>query len=1737
MKKLSFILLLSYSLALCLSAQEFDMDEWQQIREQKEKKIFREEKIETALPGTLKISSPTAVVEPTVPAILSEGIELPYESKLAISGRKFIGMKYKTSKYLNEREDGRLSPSPSGFELNQQLQVRVKGTVKRKITVNVDYDDTVENKKDISIQYKGDPDEVVQEAAFGDVNLSLPGTEFVSYNKAAFGATTKLKYKRANAYAIFSRTKGTTETKRFRGSTTFEKKDINNTSYLRRKYYRLTLDPSHLPIKPGSEKIYIDDRNAANNTILTSSITVAQYNVANSSAEATAELLYAGSGYTIDYERGVIIFRKAIAENYIIAVDYEKRDGTRVINDTPSGLYKMIKNESDTLQYELKNYYSIGRSKIVRDDNRGNFILTVYDLSRTDPVLKIGTTDVAYPQFVEVDFEAGNFRFTDGAGNDIEPFPAETYAKSPTLNHIIYLEYVYRAKSYLVRPNIVPHSEKILMNNRTLIRDVDYFIDYDSGFINFMNEENINDSTLIEITYEWTPFGGQLDQTVVGFRGEYAPTDNFGFGSTFLYNFPAKPQTSPSVRSTPESIAVYEFDSKAAFKNLPLQPSISGEYAGSIKNPNIFGNALIENMEGIKMVSGTGMDKYSWKYSANVAAAATEVNSLYWDNIEVQNGVINPSVPESESETGRQVLNIAYKLPANREASLIYSISRLGADYTKKLFLEIWMYGDGSGDEVTLSVGSLNEDADSDGLLDTEDKNSDGILNPGEDIGIVFNHPGGVVTTIGFANGKIDTEDLDGDGVLRRNDDILGNFGIANFVNSDNQIGFYDESGTLYKNVSWTGWKHFILPLGEVSAWESVKQARITVKSPSGNSDFRNIQFAEISFVGNKWEKPVVTGTDPVNDKMVAAAINNIDNTNYFPLYGSFPALYEDLYNLDDSDLIGKKEQSLLLQYTLAKGSSASTKVVFTRADDYSKHRKLTYFLHGDNAKGASFAIQFGAESAYFEHKITPTPSWTGWQRIVLELVDINNDNTPDIMTYDDGQQIKQIKQVGTPSLANIAQIKIVVTNETGAPITDGKIWVNEIYLDDSWKVMGYAHRENADFTVPSWAAFGGKYKYIDRNFQTLTTQIANRDYEEKGGYFNMPQIWFLKPSIFSWIAVPLNTSVSKTLTVTPSSVQTGDPNLVSKLEEGRVISVSGNTSTSVSIKKFPQLGGSYSKSITETKLLSQRDENNSINGTLSYTNPLKLYITPNSVSASYSRTNAYRGSPDEEETDFDDLFKNPFEDLMRNTSTYLLTYTKDYSGQTSFTPLGWLETWMGVKPFSNLSLSPNYKYAITREKKRLIDEEITSYPKNNSQTASLSTSFSIFSWFQPSASFSSGIDQTYNLTASTYTGFDWDKLTQVTTGQIETETKSISRTASGNVSSSLVPRDIVNFKPINSLSLNASYSIADGDSYENVSSSRPYVFDKLWVRKTLDLENPDAKRKSRTLSDTVRGNARWSPFEFIKFPDRLTPIGSITTSSAYSKTDTSKVETETKSRTISKNWPDVTAGIPGSEKFFYIGNYISDTLVNVKYTKRTNDDYTFGEKIKFDQSISNSYDYRFNVIKKFDCFSSYSISTNFSEDIKQDKITADGKTQAASGQVGYRWKDWRFTPRYDWGKNLEFDGTPKITKDTLNRAYSLSINYDVSKPILWKIPFTSTVLELKNRFTATSNLKYVKNYDRVEDKNNTDTYTMSLSGEYTISDNLRMDLGSSGTYYQCRTLLQDDYYSLEISSSLTITF
>ncbi len=143
----------------------FSQDEWNQMRHLIEGDI---QPVEVSS-QTVLTSSGTAVAAPKPPPGLLS-VELPYESSLSVTGRKVIKLDIENTHISADQASltGGKQDTQS-FNMQQELQARIQGTVARKTTINVNFDDTKENVKDFSVVYKGDPDEVVQEAAFGDI--------------------------------------------------------------------------------------------------------------------------------------------------------------------------------------------------------------------------------------------------------------------------------------------------------------------------------------------------------------------------------------------------------------------------------------------------------------------------------------------------------------------------------------------------------------------------------------------------------------------------------------------------------------------------------------------------------------------------------------------------------------------------------------------------------------------------------------------------------------------------------------------------------------------------------------------------------------------------------------------------------------------------------------------------------------------------------------------------------------------------------------------------------------------------------------------------------------------------------------------------------------------------------------------------------------------------------------------------------------------------------------------------------------------------------------------------------------------------------------------------------------------------------------------------------------------------------------------------------------------------------
>ncbi|MDE2511176.1 MAG: hypothetical protein KGL74_08645, partial [Elusimicrobia bacterium] len=481
-------------------------------------------------PPGLDLSISTAAPKPPPPEV-----ELPtYGTSLSVTGRKVIGVNYTEKRYTRDQVTSGRAKTTNLIEINQQLQLRMQGKVGPKITVNVDYDDTKTNQQDISVVYQGDPSEVVQNVSFGDIDLTLPSTEFVAYNKQLFGIRADVKYKGFKATIIGSRTKGTTKSKQFLGNSQFVTTDFLDTSYLRRQYYDLTFGVgARLPIRTGSERVFLARQDPTlTNNVNQQTLTVddvVRNGVTSSSFTGSFLTLVAGQDYTINYAKGYIQFRNQLQPQYVVAVNYIDAAGnelrfqtsTTTVAGGGSGLFKLIKTPSDVpiisstteagYNREMKTFYSIGQTSIIRDNGRGNFILKVLDPNTRQEVGSTLNPPQKYPDTITVDFENGIFQL-------LSPFSASTatpnlpdpniYAQTPITQRVFHVEYNYRFKTFNLEPNLVVQSELVILDGQKLNRNVDYFIDYEAGFVTFFNPDRILATSEIDITYEVAPFVG-----------------------------------------------------------------------------------------------------------------------------------------------------------------------------------------------------------------------------------------------------------------------------------------------------------------------------------------------------------------------------------------------------------------------------------------------------------------------------------------------------------------------------------------------------------------------------------------------------------------------------------------------------------------------------------------------------------------------------------------------------------------------------------------------------------------------------------------------------------------------------------------------------------------------------------------------------------------------------------------------------------------------------------------------------------------------------------------------------------------------------------------------------------------------------------------------------------------------------------------------------------------------------
>ena len=1699
----------------------------------------------------------TAAPKPPPPEV-----ELPtYGTSLSVTGRKVIAFNFSEKRFLNTQKTTGRPQTTNLIEIDQQLQLRMQGKVGPKITVNVDYDDTKLNQQDISVVYQGDPNEVVQNVSFGDIDLSLPSTEFVSYNKQLFGIRADVKYKGFRATIIGSRTKGTTKTKQFTGNTQFVATDLSDISYLRRQYYDVTFgNADRLPVRSGSERVFLAKQetgvaNLNEQTLTVDDIVCVGGGCVNTSTFTGRFLpLIAGQDYTIDYAKGIIQFRNQLLPQYVVAIDYLDNAGNQLTLQTSShtivgggtGRFKMIKTPADVpiisssteagYNRELKTFYSIGQNQIVRDNGRGNFILRVLDLNRVEvgPGL---LPQQKYPDTIEVDFENGIFRlkqpFSVTNSSPTTPDP-DVYAQTPISKRLFRVEYNFRFKTFFLEPNLVVQSEIVILDGQKLTRNVDYFIDYEAGFITFFNPDRIGPSSTIDMSFEVAPFANLNNDTLLGTRvsHEWGPEGKYSVGSTVLYQAGSKSQTVPQITELAKSLLVYEFDATAKRIKIgsKLIMTLTGEFAQSRQNLNLNDFALIDNMEGIKQEDLAPTLAAQWQIAANPLGGLGPAapNKLNWISEDVNILAINPRAQASASES-QKVLQFQYgnsganPLANGDEVSIVFPFSISGVDMSQKTVLEVVMLGDNSLNELNFRLGGIDENADGSGVLKTEDTNNDGILQPAEDIGFLY----GVAPTAryGAGNGIIDSFDLNKNGFLNSDDGNGADFGYkcAGGANCTSATGMNlrDVTDTIAvdrvnMNFTAASWHTFQIPLNISTAtltrFTNIKHLRISIRKAAAGTTNGTLKFARIAIVGNTWQNgragdPAVPGSAATSngETLIVTPVNSVDNPTYTPIFnaaGDASQVFNDLYGSlstlqRQSNTKNLSEQALQLGFTnLASGTTVYTKRVFSRAIDISQHADFNFLVFG-NASGSDstgnqiFFLRAGSDQDYFEVRVPIT--FNGWRKIRVKQVDRNKDSVMDVWHADIPGTV--VVSSGNPSLQQVGQLVAGVMSRTNANPA-GAVFVNEIHVAQPVTRVGTAQKIQADFETPGWGTFGIKHRAIDRNFQTPTSVVSNQDNTEDSSYLNLTRLaWF-----------PMNFNIHRHIRDTPSTVQTGNlSNLVNLLQQGKVTTWTGSAQGNIAYGAYPRLSLSHTRNRVEYDLLTRLDDRQTFNGTMQYGVPSQSRFLPRTIDANAGLVR------------YDVSFEDPI--VKRGVGNFdTAERTNSYGLRMTFTP------WSGS--------SFNPTWAMNKVTESRVDSTgvapiSTRYPKSFSQSAGFSSNYRLLSWLNPQVNYQIDTIENNILAVSTFI------VTGSTFVFAPGDIKTVNRSANASISLPIQISDIFpRSKLFHSVNIISGYQMQDGDVWNQIEKDLS-THQALWVRTPLRPANPVAQRVNLTLRDTWNSTQRWSPLEGYDLRGRKAAWRSLSLSNNYVLSIQRNEVTGTPSKTVSRTLPDAVMSISQLEQLWFSERWMANTQMNFKYSKRTTENV--GSTLQTENSFGS--DLRTIVVKRYETLISYNQRTSVNKDLRIAANTQNTKHEDVTTQVTFDIRKFRFTPKVDYTKDTTQLGTGVKTQDVEVITPSMLIRADLALPAGLRLPGSAKPLLFTNRIIWTTTTSFAMRRSPVTVADNSRLFSLNTSGDYEIAKNLRMTLNGSAQRLWHRFLKEEDFVAYAFGTTLTFQF
>lgn len=798
--------------------------------------------------------------------------------------------------------------------------------------------------------------------------------------------------------------------------------------------------------------------------------------------------------------------------------------------------------------YEKKGVYTIGSSGMSEE----NFKLTI--VSNNAEILE---SEKSLLGTFKIDYDNGLISYilprpftallpTKSAAriyNQNQPDDVYRYS-----SYSLYFNYTAKERTYQLKHiNILENTVSVKVDGKEIKSSL-YEVDGDEGTLEFTdpNSPYIGPKTEVEIRYEYGELGNTSTYFMGGFRTDYYVNRNLSLGGTLLYSASPMATSIPDIGDEPESNLVLESDASVYLgpaklkklasritgkqvRNAPFDVNGYFEVAHSHLDVNTFGKAMIDDMESSDEIVGISLSEKEWILAALPQGYdQSERGKLYYKyyrslsdldtlkdesftpheiDYSVKPGPYNiaESHLEETADQDGYSLVLDFDLETDDSCSSITTrnLSSDSVDFSSLQYAEIWYRSAGGSGTVSLSldVGTINEDSDGDGKLDTEDTNSNGYLDYDssnfEDRGYLFNPDGEESTRVGGGprlssntkgDGKLTSEDTNSNGTLDQNENMVSfpgtGSGFASYLNG--------QSGSTQLNVQLgdTGWKKAVIYLDRSNSALSTTASdilgntqaiRLNVQSNSAVEG--TIYISSIKFISSAWQDIEINGVK--NEETENFRVSLVDSYNDTEYNGSSflreqPTDYRELYGDNSLDDDGSpQEGALQVCYDSLSGGTGSATHSFSKSIDLSKYGSLAFWLNvREFTTGDILRLYVGSgddDYLVYEEELIKKDVW---QKLKFDLDDDDNNVTI----------------TGSPDLMHISFMKVEIEGN------EGKLWVNNIYAANPEDLTDVAYWSEGEIKSRRPVYVGKDTRYYGDNFSMkYVKRGVGRDFVSPG--------------------------------------------------------------------------------------------------------------------------------------------------------------------------------------------------------------------------------------------------------------------------------------------------------------------------------------------------------------------------------------------------------------------------------------------------------------------------------------------------------------------------------------------------------------------------------------------------------------------------------------------------------------